>query len=193
MLIGISGAAGAGKDTAADTIVACHPPYVKDKFARTLKEVLNSIFGWSMENWDDPEWKELPNSACGLHTPRYVAQTFGTDWGRNMVYPDIWVDAAIRNIEEENTVFSDVRFPNELDAIKHAGGRMIHMKVSDGAGTLTDRSDHESESYLAYLEDNADVVITVPRGDIQLLQYLVNDTMDLFMESIKNTVNQPPL
>ena len=181
-IIGIAGAAGAGKDTVADVLVA-ELAFTKDKFARPLKEILNNLFGWRMENWDDPEWKELPNAACGMHTPRYVAQTFGTDWGRNTIYPDIWVDAAMRGVVSDRTVFSDVRFPNELAAIREAGGKLIFVEVSSGLSTLTEGSQHESESFLRVMRKEADAVLSMPRGHIEQLRILAFDTARQMLES----------
>ena len=56
-LIGIAGAAGAGKDTVANHLVQ-HYGYTVYKFADPLKRMLCDFFGWPMDAWEDREWKD---------------------------------------------------------------------------------------------------------------------------------------
>ena len=46
IIIGITGPAGSGKDTFADSIVKCDSTFVKVSFAKILKDVLASLFVW---------------------------------------------------------------------------------------------------------------------------------------------------
>lgn len=64
-------------------------------------------------------------------TTRQLLQSLGTDWGRNMVGPDIWVDLLMQRIEQEDThlaIIDDVRFDNEADAIHERGGVVIELE-----------------------------------------------------------------
>ena len=58
-------------------------------------------------------------------TVRSMLQSLGTAWGRESVYPNIWVDAAYRMIHpyigKKTIIFDDVRFPNEAWAIRRWG------------------------------------------------------------------------
>lgn len=127
-LIGITGLAGSGKDTFADALVH-ERRYQKISFATPIKEALNEIFGWSMREWNDREWKETPRTEAGGRSPRYLAQTLGTEWGRDLVSPDLWVSVAIERARRSPlpVVISDVRFPNEVDALREAGGVIIKI------------------------------------------------------------------
>lgn len=168
MIVGFAGAAGSGKDTAAKAIIE-NLDYHKESWARPLKEALNVLFGWHMKDWDSLEWKEAVNPAALGRTPRYVAQTFGTDWGRHMIGEDIWVELVMRGLVTDRPVFTDVRFPNEAKAIRKAGGVVIYVRCVDQSRG-TDLSGHESELWLPWLERFADATIQAQFGDIYGLQ-----------------------
>ena len=82
---------------------------------------------------------------------REVMQFVGTDFFRS-IYPNIWADATIRKIQQEKpalAIICDCRFPNEVAAVKSAGGKTIRLTRNE------DSSDaHESETALD--KDNFD-------------------------------------
>lgn len=60
-------------------------------------------------------------------TPRHVLQTLGTQWGRDCINQNIWLDCMKYRIEKEQSygvVIDDVRFLNEAEMIKDMGGEM---------------------------------------------------------------------
>ena len=139
-LIGICGFIGSGKDTAADYLVNIHG-FRRDSFAATLKDAVAAVFGWDREmlegrtkharEWReqiDPWWAErleMPNL-----TPRLVLQLWGTEVCRKGFHNDIWI-ASVENklrTSQDNIVISDCRFPNEIKAIKSAGGKVIWVQ-----------------------------------------------------------------
>lgn len=122
-VIGLCGRAGVGKDIAADFLVSLH--YNKSAFARPLKEALNVMFGWTMAQWDDREWKETTQPDIG-RSPRYLAQTLGTEWGRDLVHSQLWIKLAQRQLKRP-AVFPDVRFENEAKFIHDNDGILIRI------------------------------------------------------------------
>jgi hypothetical protein len=63
-------------------------------------------------------------------TPRLVLQLWGTEVCRRSFHDDIWIaslEARLRNATD-NIVISDCRFPNEIKAIKEAGGKVIWVQ-----------------------------------------------------------------
>ena len=107
------------------------------KFADTLKSMIRTFFqDWGldpfvMEACVEGEWKEAP--IVGLdQTTRHLMQTLGTDWGRNLVHPDVWIKVAMRKINRlleagHRVVVDDMRFPNEYAALDHRGAHMIRI------------------------------------------------------------------
>lgn len=121
-LIGITGHAGAGKSTVAATLV--RHGFVRMRFADTLKNMLRCLGLTEAEI--DGDLKELPCKALGGRTPRFAMQTLGTEWGRDTVHYNLWVDAAMSRFHNSthSVVFDDVRFGNEALAIRNMGGEI---------------------------------------------------------------------
>jgi len=123
-------------------------PYIKVySFANLLKHnVCMNILGLSYEQYYGTEkqkntkthlkWENMPDIGkypmhpqTGHMTARNVMQYVGTNIFRNM-YGNVWVDATIRRIQSENSdlaVITDCRFPNEVDGVQKAGGRVIYL------------------------------------------------------------------
>lgn len=139
-LIGICGFIGSGKDTAADYLVNIHG-FRRDSFAATLKDAVSAVFGWDREMLEGRtkharEWREQVDpwwaERLGMPelTPRLVLQLWGTEVCRKGFHNDIWI-ASVENklrTSQDNIVISDCRFPNEIKAIKSAGGKVIWVQ-----------------------------------------------------------------
>lgn len=77
-------------------------------------------------------------------TAREVMQVVGTDLFRNM-YNNVWVDSTIKKIQLEKpdlALIADCRFPNEVEAVKKAGGLVIKLNRNPY------NSNHASETAL---------------------------------------------
>lgn len=125
-LIGITGRARSGKDTVANFIVAAIGGY-RYSFADPIRAMLVPL-GVDMS---DPYWqarKEEPIPALGV-SPRRMMQTLGTEWGRQLINPDLWLIMAHQRLlgNGPGMVVSDVRFENEAAWIRKHGGRIIHV------------------------------------------------------------------
>jgi energy-coupling factor transporter ATP-binding protein EcfA2 len=133
-IIGIAGPAGAGKSTLAKAISALCPS-TRESFASPMKKMIGAM----LECCDEPigfldtqqgKATELPwMSDTRRITPRYLLQTLGTEWGRNLIDPDIWVRISMRSVDycPFTVIFDDVRFDNEADAIRKRGGLIVHL------------------------------------------------------------------
>ena len=140
MIVGIVGLIGSGKDTAADILTADFG-FKRDSFANTLKDAVANIFHWDRDmlqgqTAESRAWREEVDDwwaeRLGIPhlTPRWVLQFFGTDVCRDNFSNDIWVASLERKLMQtkDNIVISDVRFPNEIWAIKEAGGSIIRLQ-----------------------------------------------------------------
>jgi len=140
MIIGICGFIGSGKDTAANYLVGWHG-FRRDSFAGALKDAVAQVFGWDRElleglttearHWReqvDPWWAKRLNMPT--LTPRWVLQYWGTEVCRQGFHDDIWIAALENRLRQRtgHTVISDVRFPNEIHAIRNAGGRIVWIR-----------------------------------------------------------------
>jgi hypothetical protein len=186
-LIGIIGLAGSGKDTLADQLSRQHH-FFKYSFARPLKEALNAVFGWRMEQWEDRVWKETVQPWLGK-SPRQCAQTLGTEWGRDLVHPELWVLLAQRTWENlivderlleqyKRMVIPDVRFDNEARWVLEQGGTLIEIRRK-AAGSV---SAHVSEAGVSQryprvvVDNNADIITFLQRAEAALeLEHVVAD------------------
>jgi len=140
MIIGICGLIGSGKDTAADYLVGFHG-FRRDSFAGTLKDAVAAVFGWDRELLEgrSPEarqWREQVDTwwaeRLGMPhlTPRWILQYWGTEVCRDHFHDDMWIAALESRLarRSDHTVISDVRFPNEIKAIRAQGGRIIWVQ-----------------------------------------------------------------
>lgn len=150
IIIGIAGPARAGKDTLAGFLVQ-HGDLSRASFAGPIRTFICDLLGWSLKDLE--ERKEEPQDALNGKTPRYAMQTLGTEWGRNLIGKNFWADIGIRRAVEQfwplfdgkGVVFTDVRFENEAEAIRKAGGTIIHIR-RPGVGI---QSNHASEQGIA--------------------------------------------
>lgn len=139
MIIGIAGFQGSGKDTIADYLQNIYG-FKRDSFAATLKDAVSAVFGWDRELLEgrttesrawreqiDPWWANrlnMPNL-----TPRLVLQRWGTEVARRSWHDDTWIASLENKLNKAHNdiVITDVRFPNEIQAVRNAGGIVIRV------------------------------------------------------------------
>jgi hypothetical protein len=140
MIIGFVGFISAGKDTAADYLVNYHE-FRRDSFASTLKDAVAAVFGWDRtllegRTKEAREWREQVDTWWAKRlvlpdlTPRWVLQHWGTEVLRGAFHDEIWIASLENKMRKtrDNIVISDVRFPNEITAIRNAGGTVIRIR-----------------------------------------------------------------
>jgi hypothetical protein len=122
-----------------------------------------------------PEHKEDPS--CGIlgQTPRYLMQTLGTEWGRNLIGQSIWTSLTQKEItelpENTNVLIDDARFDNEILALKELEelGKIKTIVVEIRRGerpTTTPEDAHPSEAGISPHLIN----LIVPNDDLQSLR-----------------------
>lgn len=130
-IIGLSGYAQSGKSTVAEYF--CLNGYKRFRFAEGLKNMLKVI--GVTDNQIDGSEKEVPLSLLCGKTPRQALQYLGTEYGRNLIGEDFWVNILENRVKEylkkcdlNKVVIDDIRFPNELDRIVSMGGFIIRIE-----------------------------------------------------------------
>lgn len=165
-LIGITGHAGAGKDTVTDIIISDYPNHYRYAFADPLKEAASVAFGIPLEWFNGHILKEIPHPNWNI-SPRKIAQFVGTELFRNsipgilpQVGDNFWINRLAIRLnnqyipEDEGSlsqgdvvVIPDVRFQNEYDWVISQGGIIIHLTRPGADGTVGIPG-HASESTL---------------------------------------------
>lgn len=122
MLIGLAGYAGAGKDAIASEFIKIRPEFTRVAFADALKayvcatnpRVRNLVraFGWDAAKRSFPDVRE-------------TLQTVGMA-AREHIGEDVWIRAALQT--RGPVIVTDVRFPNEADAIRRRGGYVVRIR-----------------------------------------------------------------
>lgn len=129
-LIGLAARAQSGKSTAASHLKT-QAGYKEDSFAAPIRQFVATLLGLTVAEMEPV--KEKVVDWLGK-SPRQMMQTFGTDWGREKVHPDIWIEACMQRIARDpkgRYVISDLRFDNEADAIRRMGGAVVHIVRPD--------------------------------------------------------------
>ena len=100
-----------------------------DAFARSLKlGIGKGVFSLTDEQlYGDVKKKEV-DQFWGL-TPRDILQRAGTEAMRNEFGEDIWLRTILRRIQDthDSIIITDVRFPNEAEALKREGGFLVRI------------------------------------------------------------------
>ena len=128
MIIGFSGAKGVGKTTLANALQQRIEKSEVMSFAEPLKKMLE-VIGVSQQILSDPKAKNEPLPWLAV-SPRFMLQTLGTEWGRDMIHSQIWLKVMNRKIasSESNLILiDDCRFENEAELIRSRCGVVIEL------------------------------------------------------------------
>jgi uncharacterized protein YerC len=135
-IIGLSGPAGVGKTYLARKLAKIGGgDHVS--FSSSIKL---GLFVMGLGGNEEDKRAEVYNG----HTGRDLMRGLGTEWGRNMVGKNVWVDLLFQSLERSDshlTIIDDVRFNNEAQAIKSESGIVVKL-IRDG---IDYSYDHETE------------------------------------------------
>lgn len=114
-----------------------------------------------------PELDNLYDAELIKMTPRLLLQLLGTDCGRDIIHPQIWVNALMADyisysargssyeFEESKWLVTDTRFPNEAKAISLKKGIVIRVNRGDGnTGTHASETALDDYNDWDYVIDN---------------------------------------
>lgn len=169
------------------------------KFADALKDIVCLLINCTREQLENQEFKSrelgekwrvyrnLKSGKIGIEqiksdeiaatyilTPRALLQLLGTECGRNIIHPDIWINSlfssyidtsekrvcaetgmpilATWEVKYPNWIITDLRFENELQAIKDRKGITIRVEKPihpyEQSFNLIYNKQHESETAL---------------------------------------------
>jgi hypothetical protein len=126
VLIGIAGQKYAGKDTAAKGIMYA-PGWQSESFAAPIRQAACALFDIDLDTLN--QIKHEAREELGGKSLRDFMQLMGTEFGRNMIDPGMWLQCLRTRIQDHKKVIvTDVRFPNEVDFIHSLGGIVIEIQ-----------------------------------------------------------------
>lgn len=182
-IIAFAGRKQSGKTTCSEFVAKFYSGAKIYNFADPLKqEICMNILGLSYNQcYGEDIDKNTPTQLVWEDkqlTAREVMQFVGTDIFRKMKN-DVWASATIKRINNDNpelAIIADCRFPNEVQAIKDAGGVVIKLSRNPH------NSNHASETALDennYSIKNFDLIvynqnITIQDQNQIILNFLKN-------------------
>lgn len=144
-LIGLAAPARAGKDTVGG-ILRTHAAAQSVAFAEPIRSALRAMIPGLTEEHIHGKLKEVEIPWLGK-SYRQLAQTLGTEWGRNLIHTELWLKIAEQSIDSImakglHAVVTDVRFENEAHFIRQKGGEVWHIQ----RGNIEKVNAHASEA-----------------------------------------------
>jgi hypothetical protein len=194
-IIGLTGRAGAGKDTVAE-ILDKHHGYLRVAFADALRSEVAQAFGINMSMMIDRDKKEKISSdleiafsedrafiehmrglgldICTYRSPREILRLWGTEYRRQTCSETYWLDRMSETIDGlmrvgvRRIAITDVRFVNEANFVKEHQG-MVWRVVRHSSDVI--HADHLSETEQNFID--ADLAID-NNGSLSDLTAVVN-------------------
>lgn len=155
VIVGFSGAIGAGKSTAARILVEKHG-FIPYSFAAPIKEIMR-ILGFKKHQVSGTQEQKLEKHAVFGVSGRRFMQEFGTKvmqealpealevkWDTS-IWVMLFTQFCKKNVGK-NIVIDDVRFPKEVDAIKSLGGVIFHLERNRDHEPTSPVTMHASET-----------------------------------------------
>lgn len=160
-VIGITGRKRHGKDTVARELVL--NGFKVLRFADPLKEMLRAFYRAhdlvesEIERRLEGDLKEHPCIYLNGRSPRYAMQTLGTEWGRDLIDNNLWVDSLHRRASlHDKVAVPDVRFDNECAKIHEMDGKIVRVDASKRVPEDT-HSNHSSETGIGKLPADLEI------------------------------------
>lgn len=162
------------------------------KFAGKLKVIGSILSGVPVEYFEDQDFKKLPMSLEWGMTYREFLQKLGTEAMRDGLHTNVWVNALFadyhptpnKSMEESfmeqfvtgsseihyqlpNWIITDMRFPNELDAVQSKGG--ITIRVNRYPDVKVSHSGKEGDFTIEKFDKNNPKHIALKAGEDKTL------------------------
>ena len=127
-IIGICGRKSSGKSVLSEELqLNAYFNAESIPFAKALKDGLAAM-GVPMQALHNPKFKEAPQQVLCGHSGRYAMQTLGTEWGRDIMGSDFWVNMWRLKVNQSKAkviIVDDIRFEQELTAVMTYPGAFV--------------------------------------------------------------------
>lgn len=178
MIIGLTGHAGAGKDSAAACLLAC--AWRSIAFADALRVEIAAAWGIDVRLLTERAAKDTPRLTYAVgnaahrdwlafacmqgwnllepRSPRWVMQRWGefrrsqsVDWWVQHV--QVWLRTQ-RMANHPGLVITDVRMPNEAQMLRSMGGWLVRVHRPGAGLVAADTANHQSEGHVSLHADD---------------------------------------
>jgi hypothetical protein len=170
-IVGLTGLAGSGKDTAAQYLTEAlrARAHTVDTiaFADPIRQMLAAL-GVSHADMADRDRKERPIEGFNGASYRHMAQTLGTEWGRQCMGQSFWLARAQARLDRASEVgkapdfliITDLRFLNEVNWVLAKGGVVVRVQRANTQATRPHESEVQLANYAAQhtLANDADLI-----------------------------------
>lgn len=167
ILIALAGRKGSGKTEVAE-MLENHPAtdpgpdgptlVFHHSFGERIKQMLAVMGAPEHSLYGNDDQKMVPIPELGGVTGRHLMVTIATEWGRNMVHPDIWVmviEQELKELEKSYkdtpakvfVIIDDLRFQNEFDFLKSKGAMILGVERGELPGSMLDQHISEQLPY----------------------------------------------
>lgn len=165
--IALAGRKGSGKSEVAE-MLENHPAtnpgpegsalVFRMAFGDRIKSMLAGMGAPEDSLYGNDDQKMVPIPELGGVTGRHLMVTIATEWGRNMVHPDIWVmvlEKELKELEQLDNISSskvfviidDLRFQNEYDFLVSKGAMILGVERGELPGRMEDQHISEQLPY----------------------------------------------
>lgn len=196
LVLALSGKSGSGKSTCRRIVESYHKDYLSKKFpcaythvsiAEPIKKVAADLFGW---DGDKSVWFKGEDN---VDLSRGRGLLIGIGMAMRAVFPNVWIDSAIRRIRGviwnrfknadrlrakapfELFVIDDMRFPNEALRLREEfGAKVLFVRIVRGEW---EEFKHYSESAMVDFSDWNYVVPNV-KDELELRDHIIEILAD---------------
>lgn len=145
LIIGLQGYAGSGKSTVAAYLAERHGfarRHIKAPIAEMTRVLIKAVEPFltdaGVDEYVDGKYKRSGLTRLGGRTATEIQQFLGTEFGRDFIHPDIWLDIwSAWAAGHDRVVQESVRFANEADRcdvvweIRRPGYEALNAHVSE--------------------------------------------------------------
>lgn len=202
--IGLAGKAGVGKSSVARALVEFLPEVEILGLGEPIKVMLRAYYEFStalcseeIEARLNGSLKETPCRYLQGRTPRHAMQTLGTEWGREILDPALWVAAWRRRAQSRVNrglvpVNDSVRFLNEIGVVRELGGVVVLLTDRDGMHDVGAHISEEADGLRPFVDGVVRVGSSTPREAAEAVLTLC-DSVSRANRPSRESATLPPI
>jgi hypothetical protein len=157
-------------------------PFIKVyPLAEPLKKIAVELLGLKPEQVNGTDEQKNEITDCKVNGKRASGRQVMQWLGENLrkLYPDVYINYALKQIAAEQpilAIINDVRYPNEVDGILNAGGkvarldRVLYPEDTHESETSLDKENYDWSKFTAILSNST---LSIAESNVELDKVLV--------------------